>query len=191
MYSVIEFSRDSGGGLAVIRSQWLTPRKKECFWPPAKDSGKFDKILISVELPDTEKWKLYALERIFVQCDDFESARRKLRKAEETPDLQSESGEEERKRKRVLPRRLQIADSSSDEDSSNTLPRPPQIRTVLSDTHSLYSQVEEAVHTTPSTSSTIKSKSILRHVNSDTPIPNSVSGKDVTLVSSSGNKISC
>lgn len=39
-YVVIEFS--DGGGVAVVRNIWLTPRKKEVFWPPIKNQRTFE-----------------------------------------------------------------------------------------------------------------------------------------------------
>lgn len=58
-YVLIEF--EDGGGVAIIRKTWLTPRKKEVFWPPLKDQKTFDKILENTKYPDTEKWKLYPI----------------------------------------------------------------------------------------------------------------------------------
>lgn len=39
-YSVIEFK----GSLevAVVCAKWLTPRKKEVFWPPYKENGIYE-----------------------------------------------------------------------------------------------------------------------------------------------------
>lgn len=33
MFLIVELNKSSGGGLGIVREEWLTPRKKECFWP--------------------------------------------------------------------------------------------------------------------------------------------------------------
>ncbi|KAF5308401.1 hypothetical protein FQR65_LT18177 [Abscondita terminalis] len=61
MYSVIEFDEDSGA-LAIVNTKWLTPRKKEVYWPPITDINKFKKCLRSSFDPSNiEKWKLYPI----------------------------------------------------------------------------------------------------------------------------------
>jgi len=60
-YVLIEF--DDGGGVAVVRKTWITPRKREVFWPPMKDPKTFNKVLENTLHPDTEKWKLYSILR--------------------------------------------------------------------------------------------------------------------------------
>ncbi|EFN62596.1 hypothetical protein EAG_06404, partial [Camponotus floridanus] len=60
-YVLIEF--DDGGGVAVVRKTWITPRKREVFWPPMKDQKTFNKVLENTLYPDTEKWKLYSIVR--------------------------------------------------------------------------------------------------------------------------------
>lgn len=36
-YVVVEFDEKHGGGVAAVNSAWLTPFKKEVFWPPYED----------------------------------------------------------------------------------------------------------------------------------------------------------
>jgi hypothetical protein len=62
-YSVIEFK----GSLevAVVCAKWLTPRKKEVFWPPYKENGIFMRALKKQEELDPKIWKLHVVERIF------------------------------------------------------------------------------------------------------------------------------
>lgn len=64
-YVVVEFDEKHGGGVAAVNSAWLTPLKKEVFWPPYKDQNKFDKALKTGETVDTEKWTLHSISRIF------------------------------------------------------------------------------------------------------------------------------
>lgn len=69
MFSVIEF--ESGEGISVVRSSWLTPREREVFWPPVKDTKKFNKILQNGEKINTETWKIYPVERCFYETGKF------------------------------------------------------------------------------------------------------------------------
>lgn len=64
MYHVVEFGSKSGGGLGLVRDEWLTPRKKECFWPPFKLSHQFNKALSEGHAPE-DNWTLYEIEREF------------------------------------------------------------------------------------------------------------------------------
>lgn len=41
MFMVVEFEEAVGGGIAIVRSSWLDPRKKQVFWPPHKQSCQF------------------------------------------------------------------------------------------------------------------------------------------------------
>lgn len=43
MFNLIEF--EDNGGLAVVCDHWLTPRKKEVFWPPVKEQRLYNKIV--------------------------------------------------------------------------------------------------------------------------------------------------
>lgn len=64
MYHVVEFSSKSGGGLGLVREEWLTPRKKECFWPPHKLSFQFNKALCEGQAPEAN-WPMCESEREF------------------------------------------------------------------------------------------------------------------------------
>lgn len=66
MFAVVEFSEDEGG-LAVVKSSWLTPRKRNVFWPLIKDTKQFNKILLSREDTSKESWLLYGIARIFYE----------------------------------------------------------------------------------------------------------------------------
>ena len=61
MYQVIEFEEKDGGGVGVVHSSWVTPRKKEVFWPPLKDSLAFSRVLKRGEKFDENTWTLYAI----------------------------------------------------------------------------------------------------------------------------------
>lgn len=66
MFVVVEFEEGSGGGLAIVHSLWLTPRKKEVFWPPYKDNGQYIRALKRGE-ESTDTWTLYTISRIFYE----------------------------------------------------------------------------------------------------------------------------
>lgn len=64
MFHVVEFHEDAGGGLGIVHSEWLTPRKQETFWPTCKHPSKFQKTLLEGVQPD-ESWKLFKLKKIY------------------------------------------------------------------------------------------------------------------------------
>lgn len=66
MYSVIQFNESDGGSVSIVRNKWLTPRRREVYWPPIKEGKAFDRQLALDNSPD-EKWKLYGIQRIFVE----------------------------------------------------------------------------------------------------------------------------
>lgn len=69
----IEFCTEEvndSGSLAIVHSQWLTPRKREVLWPPVKTQGNFDKLhyhnyfdMKKGEIP-TEKWQIYKIKKV-------------------------------------------------------------------------------------------------------------------------------
>lgn len=66
---VVEFDDDDdgngcNGGLGLVRDEWITPRKKESFWPPYKLSSQYNRSLAEGHQPD-EKWKLFPIRKIF------------------------------------------------------------------------------------------------------------------------------
>ncbi|XP_063219435.1 uncharacterized protein LOC134529371 isoform X3 [Bacillus rossius redtenbacheri] len=135
MYQVVEFDTDSGGGVGIIHSKWLTPRKKECFWPPFKHSQEYNKCLSDGQRP-CEKWRICALKRKFYITDDILKAREKLKDAEFESDIATEyENESSQKRKKRPNRRILYSsdESSSDEyDTNNQLahkkyPSPPDV----------------------------------------------------------------
>jgi len=65
-YVGVEFV--DNGGIGLVHCSWLTPLKKEAFWPPYKTSNLFNKALSTPEEPDQSNWKLYPLKRLFFEC---------------------------------------------------------------------------------------------------------------------------
>ncbi|CAH0547151.1 unnamed protein product [Brassicogethes aeneus] len=150
-YLGIQFEEQDGpGSIALIINNWLTPRKKEVFWPPYKTQFTFNRALEKKESAQ-KNWTLYKVSRIFFECDNLVKAREKLKQAEFSSDLQSDAEEtlERRKRKIVSKRRLYESDeddlecrktkivssdtstnNSDEENSTRTggfIPRPPKL----------------------------------------------------------------
>lgn len=71
MFKVVEFEDSGdGGGLSVIREEWLTPRKKECLWPPFKVASKYNKCLATNTVP-SDDWTIYPIKRILYETSKF------------------------------------------------------------------------------------------------------------------------
>lgn len=67
MYHVVEFSPEGeseDGSMGIVHEKWLTPLKKEAFWPPFKQTTKYNKCLLDGTIPD-EKWRLCGIKRTF------------------------------------------------------------------------------------------------------------------------------
>ncbi|CAG9762341.1 unnamed protein product [Ceutorhynchus assimilis] len=154
MFAVIEFKEADGGGLSLVNSQWLTPRKQEVFWPPIKNSSNFSKVLRRVEQDiDPDKWKLFGVEKVFYETEDFDKAKEKLRQAEVTSDLHTdldEDPEEKRRLKRKIIKKKVFSDTDDDENENDcsppkklttkkkldlNLPRPPRIQLKLNNNY--------------------------------------------------------
>ncbi|KAJ8957035.1 hypothetical protein NQ317_004832 [Molorchus minor] len=104
----VEFDERDGGGVGLVHYTWLTPRKREVWWPPYKQQTAFEKALKKGEVPN-ETWTLCKVARSF-----FEE------------DVQSEIEDNEPTRRRISkPRRLSY---SSDEEPLSALPLPPKIK---------------------------------------------------------------
>lgn len=67
MYCVVQFDKRGGEGLAVVHGNWLTPLKKEVFWPPIKDSKVYRKALLDSEEVHPDTWALYGIQKVFFQ----------------------------------------------------------------------------------------------------------------------------
>lgn len=66
MYNVVEFQDN---GLGIVRQEWMTPRKKECFWPPYKVASQFNKCLMTQLIAD-ETWPVYAIKRVMFETGE-------------------------------------------------------------------------------------------------------------------------
>ncbi|KAK4886522.1 hypothetical protein RN001_002793 [Aquatica leii] len=124
----VQFSQD--GGLAVVHEKWLTPRKTEVYWPPCKKQHDYDKLLKCGDEPK-DHWQLFSISKLYFESDNFEVARKKIKKLEFTSDIQSDEDCSLLKRKRTAPLRFSHGSSSEDEyvnpKKSSNLKRPPRI----------------------------------------------------------------
>jgi len=66
-FVVVQFepTENDRGGISIIKETWLTPLKREAFWPPHKDQDKFKNCLLSGEKIDEDSWSLFPVSRIF------------------------------------------------------------------------------------------------------------------------------
>lgn len=61
----VEFVANDGGGVGLVHHTWLTPRKKEVWWPPYKQQASFQKALKKGEVPTETTWNLCGVARSF------------------------------------------------------------------------------------------------------------------------------
>lgn len=60
----IQFAEEDGrNNIALISSNWLTPKKQHTFWPPYKKQYKYEQSLKKGETP-THKWTLYKIKQV-------------------------------------------------------------------------------------------------------------------------------
>ncbi|KAK4885823.1 hypothetical protein RN001_002094 [Aquatica leii] len=144
-YSVVEFTDADGGGLALVNCKWFTPQKKEVFWPPYKNPSLFNKALKNGESPEIS-WKSYSIKRNYYQSSNYDAARKKLKLAEDTSDLQSDNSEQPIKKARIKrpPKRLYLnsSDESNLEEDCNEN-RPPRFEPIVVSTCNLDNTLED------------------------------------------------
>ncbi|XP_054723471.1 uncharacterized protein LOC129233476 [Uloborus diversus] len=122
MYHVVEF--DGDGGVGIVREEWLTPRKKETFWPPFKISSQYNKCLVDGTKPENT-WVLCKITRKFYVTDDIQKARQKAKEAEDESDVRTDYEEGIVKRKR---KQKKVFSESSDDENSPTKENLKKIR---------------------------------------------------------------
>lgn len=112
-FAVVEFL--DGGGVSVIPCKWFTgPAEDSCFWPPGRVN--INKAVRDGATPGAD-WPRYRV-RILGKAENYENARVKLHRSEETSDLQTESDSGSRLGKGKRKKRPVIL-SSSDEESDS------------------------------------------------------------------------
>ncbi|XP_048000776.1 uncharacterized protein LOC125239114 [Leguminivora glycinivorella] len=131
MYSVVEFAEDSGGGVSIVRREWLTPGKQRCLWPPQKLMTKFNKCIDGTITADTNSWEIFEIKRVFYETDSLAKARDKEKQAEEESEVNSDSNDVFiRKRKKT--KKIYDSDSCSNSDDNNIVyPTPPATKLVF------------------------------------------------------------
>ncbi|XP_031346846.1 uncharacterized protein LOC116173487 isoform X2 [Photinus pyralis] len=139
-YVGVEFDQEERGFVAIVSDKWLTPSKQHTYWPNYTTQYDYDKSLHRGELPVIDKWQHTKLARIFFETDDYNTAQRKIKLAEELSDVATDHEQtttnksttsvcEKSKRKRVAPRRLydDVDESDCSIEEENILPKPPRI----------------------------------------------------------------
>lgn len=60
----IQFIEEEGrNNIAIISSNWITPGKREAFWPPYKKQYQYEQSLKKGETP-SNGWTLHKIEKI-------------------------------------------------------------------------------------------------------------------------------
>lgn len=62
MFVGIQFQANEGSQLALVHTKWLTPRKKEVWWPPYKLQEQYNRALRKGDSP-TENWRIFDVAR--------------------------------------------------------------------------------------------------------------------------------
>ncbi|KAL4702267.1 hypothetical protein ACJJTC_002862 [Scirpophaga incertulas] len=102
---------DNDHNIVIVSSTWLTPKKRESFWP--RQSSQYNKSLVKHETPDNQTWQLITLKRKFYETVDLMTARKKAKEAETTSDL---NDNDSKKRKTKKPIQVIEPDTSSSEE---------------------------------------------------------------------------
>ncbi|XP_034784464.2 uncharacterized protein LOC131701758 [Acipenser ruthenus] len=95
MYAVVLFKETEE--VEVVPSVWLNVDKLLCLWPSYKSTVRVRKAVELQETP-TETWDKHEV-RVLHETVTYEKARKKLRRATETSDLNTTDDEQTRKRK--------------------------------------------------------------------------------------------
>lgn len=158
-FAGIEFEDADGGDVALINTSWLTPRKREVFWPPFKHQWQFDKAVKTGMPPEENTWHLFSIKRSFFEvgriisiafidtllhncfaADDYEKAKKKFKQSQVTSDIQSEEEGPSVLERRTGRRPFRFTFSSDEDECSQSLlsgksyqlPSPPKIKIVRS-----------------------------------------------------------
>ncbi|XP_078327712.1 uncharacterized protein LOC111116973 isoform X2 [Crassostrea virginica] len=116
MYAVVEFTDE--GSVAVVPRNWLAKDKKKCSWPMWTNQEKIQHAVKQCSEPTTSFMCLSV--RVLYESDDYEKARKKLSRAEETSNLESDQADEvtetvSKRKKRPNPRYEDLSSESEDE----------------------------------------------------------------------------
>ncbi|XP_014675318.1 PREDICTED: uncharacterized protein LOC106815378 [Priapulus caudatus] len=117
MFTVVVF-KDTNE-VELVASNWL--KKEYAYWPPLQSSSAIGKAVRDRLEPDLKTWSPYKI-RVLCTCHSYEDGRKKVKRAEETSDVQTDDGEGSRKRKRKPPQWL--SDSEEEDDAAITCALP-------------------------------------------------------------------
>ncbi|CAH0548524.1 unnamed protein product [Brassicogethes aeneus] len=119
-FCVVEFN----DGVQMVPENWIFGTK--CYWPHFKSSSRFIKAVQCRENPDST-WSLYSV-KILGTYDCYETAKKKLKLAEERTDLESSDAEDAKKKRKLNHKKNLSSGPDSDEDDFiiSSFPKPPQ-----------------------------------------------------------------
>lgn len=65
----VQFDEGAGSGIALVAKSWLTPGKRQVFWPPYKNHTQYNRALKSDEIPQVaHTWQLYSYRKCYFEC---------------------------------------------------------------------------------------------------------------------------
>ncbi|KAJ8914874.1 hypothetical protein NQ315_014887 [Exocentrus adspersus] len=67
-YKIVEFENAE---VVVILESWLTPNRKQAYWPPPTDCLSYTRMLRKCQDAD-DTWETYPIARIFYETDTAE-----------------------------------------------------------------------------------------------------------------------
>ncbi|KAF5275002.1 hypothetical protein FQA39_LY06939 [Lamprigera yunnana] len=166
-FHVVGFEDSS---LGIIRSAWLTPKKKNTFWPPYKLTKDYERCLAGREALQ-DSWSLQGVlqnwyEQKFINFENLDAfiwgycandvlkAKKKLREAESESDILTCAEDDENhstKKKRKLKRSLYTSSSSSDDKNASrrtiSFPTPPPATSLPKTVDSIQETPSTSFHT--------------------------------------------
>ncbi|KAF5301723.1 hypothetical protein FQA39_LY10654 [Lamprigera yunnana] len=192
-FAGIEFSERGGGGVALICSEWLTPRKRHCFWPPIKSSFQFEKALIKRIPTNEQDWAQYEVSRCFFETDDF--PKEKQKKTEFTSKVASDEDLNEVdypiKRKISVVRRFYDSDDEDEGCKKTILQRPPQIKLMVNIEFAAVQSISLLKNCSSSISSPSTSSFIINEYDSDDILSKGMSDENSCNLEFNNNVIDC
>ena len=120
-WAIVKFLRDDT--VEAVPSNWV--EGKSCYWP-GYDANRLRSAIKKCEAHD-QLWKKFAISTFGSAIyTDYAEARRKAKKAEDTSDLQSDTGSGQKRR--IIPRTFSTSEDEEEEPPlKKSLSRPPRM----------------------------------------------------------------
>ncbi|XP_061190147.1 uncharacterized protein LOC133198007 [Saccostrea echinata] len=164
MFAVVHFPDEDC--VECVPMSWLHEGK--CYWPQKEAKKKIKNLAI----PDKEKWTLYNIRKLGQDYEDYDTARKYCKKAEETSNFETDDDT----RKKKTPARFYSSSESEDDNDidgkgSAGLPKPPKVISSLKGLKRTTNDLEGQGNSAP-----LKKKLLLASKETDThPSPRSPS----------------